>query len=103
MRTLLLALILLLCAAAPAAAAEISLKIGPSSGVVMGESHEVTGVLTDDDGDPLPDQVVTMSVRAWPYKGDYRDIDIALLVDNVLQSNSAFQFASNTAIDPVWS
>ena len=51
MRTFVLCLAILLCGAAPAAAAEITLKIGPSSGVVVGDSHEVSGVLTDDDGD----------------------------------------------------
>ncbi|HEX8102648.1 MAG TPA: hypothetical protein VF533_08560 [Solirubrobacteraceae bacterium] len=75
MRTLVLSFLILALGASPAAAAEISLKIGPREGVVLGDAHRISGVLTDDDGDPLPDQVVTLSVRAWPYEGDYRDID----------------------------
>lgn len=46
---------------------------------------------------------VDVVIRFDPnYKGDYRDIDISLMIDNVLQSNSAAQFASNTATDAVW-
>lgn len=68
-------LLLLLGGAAPAAAAEIKLKVGPREGVELGEPHRISGVLTDDDGDPLPDQVVTLSVRPWPYDGPYEVLD----------------------------
>ena len=36
------------------------------------------------------------------YKGDYRDIEITLAIDNVLQSNLATQSALNAATDSVW-
>ena len=36
------------------------------------------------------------------YKGDYRDIDINLMIDNVIQSNAAAQYAHNATVDAVW-
>ena len=36
------------------------------------------------------------------YKSDYRDIGISLMIDNVIQSNTASQSASNVALDAVW-
>ncbi len=45
---------------------------------------------------------VEVIIRFDPYyKGDYRDIELSLLIDNVLQSNTSAQFASNAAIDAV--
>lgn len=36
------------------------------------------------------------------YKGDYRDIELSLMIDNVFQSNAAVQIASNVASDNIW-
>lgn len=46
---------------------------------------------------------VDVVIRFDPaYKGDYRDIGISLMIDNVIQSNTASQSASNVALDAVW-
>lgn len=46
---------------------------------------------------------VDVVIRFDPnYKGDYRDIDLSLSIDNVLQSNAAVQSASNIAVDAIW-
>lgn len=73
MRTALLTLIVLLCTAAPAAAAEITLDIGPRGGVVLGEEHKLSGLLTQD-GDPLPGQVVVLEALRHPYSGEFVEL-----------------------------
>lgn len=49
------------------------------------------------------DGSVDVQIRFDPnYKGDYRDIELSLVIDNVLQSNTAIQSASNVAVDALW-
>ena len=63
MRPLLVALLLVLLAAAPAAAATLSLTAEPSSGVVLGGSHELRGTV-EEAGEPLADEAVILTARA---------------------------------------
>lgn len=49
------------------------------------------------------DGSIDVEIRFDPgYKGDYRDIELSLLIDNVFQSNAAVQSASNIAVDAIW-
>jgi len=73
MRTALLTLLFLLCGAAPAAAAELTLDIGPRGGVVLGEEHKLSGLLTEG-GDPLPGQVVVLEALRHPYSGEFVEL-----------------------------
>ncbi len=78
MRTGLLTVLLPLfgALAAPAAAAELTLDIGPRGGVVLGEEHAIEGVLTQDSS-PLAGQLVTLALRPFPYTGVFTEVDRA--------------------------
>lgn len=69
-------LVLLAAAALPAtaSAADLSLRVRPRDGVVLGDEHRLTGALTSD-GAPLAGQVVTLQMRDGG--GDYAPLAAA--------------------------
>ncbi|GAA0589293.1 hypothetical protein GCM10009416_29830 [Craurococcus roseus] len=75
----------------------MNVSAGRHSGSQSIEQFITQTNVVDANGD------VDVVIRFDPaYKGDYRDIGISLMIDNVLQSNTAFQSASNVALDAVW-
>lgn len=63
MRTVVLTLVLLLSSASSAAAAPVlTLRVTPTGGATLGQSHRIAGTLTDG-GAPVAGQVVTLQAR----------------------------------------
>jgi hypothetical protein len=70
-RIALTALPLALTLAAPAAAAEVSLRVAPVSGVRLGNPIDVTGRVTET-GVPVAGREVRLEVRRHPFNGPWR-------------------------------
>jgi hypothetical protein len=70
-RTFLLALGVMLAGAAPAAAADVSLRVTPASGVRLGGKLAINGAATQT-GLPLAGRTVALEVRRHPFKGAWR-------------------------------
>jgi hypothetical protein len=79
-------------------AIQVGLNVSGGRGDLQSNSQLITQTNTVD---PDGDLHVTLVVDA-DHKGDFRDIDITLTVDNILQSNDAGQIAVNGALHDVW-
>ena len=55
----------------PAAAAEVSLKVAPATGVRLGGTTTFSGRVTES-GAPLPGRIVALEIRRHPYKSAWR-------------------------------
>jgi hypothetical protein len=76
LRTVVLALAVVLIAAAPAAAADVSVKVTPASGVRLGARLTVSGAVTES-GAALAGRTVVLEVRRHPFKRGWKRRGIA--------------------------
>jgi hypothetical protein len=65
-----------LAGAAPAAASQLDVAVAPA-GAQLGDAHEATGRMRDDDGTAMANRRISLEVRPFPFTGRFRPVDHA--------------------------